>query len=490
MSIEEIIKQYVLSFDDSILLADVKPLTLSNVQGHVFLFKYSQKFNTAFANLLNAYMDEFNNVADKVSCVVWCDDGDRESVRKLIETIRKASPNKKLLSVFLMPRNIEIKYIFTTCDTYVQFEFDENVLNAMAYGSNVLTVWDKNNPEYHLEDLSIKYLGTILKESLKKKDRNSIKESFKKIIGLVQKDIILDVSVCVLTHNNPKLICECLEALRQYSNVREILVLDNGSTINNDAIKQYKDDRVRIFKSNQNIGVIKGRNLLADKAMSKYLLFLDDDQIVSQHSVNKLYSAVLSGCDFAGAVLNEFDPNASGVELKEYKDNEWVYLGAGGLIIEREIFNKIGKFDEGFGMAYCEDVDLHWRLRDGGYKWKWVSGAGVEHKEHSTLFTQKTFVWKYEWDKNHKALRSKWGNKFNNRNMVVNNKNAEIIIDDESIRDQEIESIIKDRVRIKIIKGQNNEWLNCIDDLDSYLVNIYGVNGRQLYSLGFNNYEA
>ena len=54
------------------------------------------------------------------------------------------------------------------------------------------------------------------------------------------------------------------------------------------------------------------------------------------------------------------------------------WLSGAAVVLPREVFWQAGGFDEAIFM-YCEDVDLSWRLRAGGYRLQYVPAARVTH---------------------------------------------------------------------------------------------------------------
>jgi len=217
-----------------------------------------------------------------------------------------------------------------------------------------------------------------------------------------------DVSVCVLTRHGGQKLENCLESLADSGEWRELLVLNNGGGAEVDSlISRYP--MARAFRSGKNLGVIKGRNVLAAKAAGKYLLFLDDDQVVSPGSVRKLSeTAERSGSDIVGTVLCEAGPDGIGRVVDGRPASPRMYYGGGGLLIRRDAFHELGGFDESFGMAYCEDPDLFWRARRVGFRHAWCCDAGIEHTGGSTLGEGTDFDHGEQYERSHRILRAKW----------------------------------------------------------------------------------
>jgi Glycosyl transferase family group 2 len=71
--------------------------------------------------------------------------------------------------------------------------------------------------------------------------------------------------------------------------------------------------------------------------------------------------SIYSGSRYSGNTLSTYVPSAM----------------TGNLAFRREAFEAVDGFDESFGSA--EDIDFSWRLRDAGYRLRWVPDAIVRH---------------------------------------------------------------------------------------------------------------
>ncbi|MDO5603079.1 MAG: glycosyltransferase, partial [Oscillospiraceae bacterium] len=86
---------------------------------------------------------------------------------------------------------------------------------------------------------------------------------------------------------------------------------------------------------------------------------------------------------------------------------ETSWASAAALAVKRDVFEKIGGFDEHLFM-YCEDVDLSWRIRAGGWPLYYVPQAAVTHhvlqRGEETSLREYSYTWL-----NELLLRYKFG---------------------------------------------------------------------------------
>ena len=58
------------------------------------------------------------------------------------------------------------------------------------------------------------------------------------------------------------------------------------------------------------------------------------------------------------------------------------------MLIRKEVFDRIGLFDEGFCYGGCEDIDFFWRAQQAGVTLSGMTGAVLIH--HFSMVTQDT----------------------------------------------------------------------------------------------------
>ncbi|NBT59989.1 glycosyltransferase, partial [bacterium] len=91
----------------------------------------------------------------------------------------------------------------------------------------------------------------------------------------------MTLSLLILTQNRHLELIQCLSSLEsEIKNLLEIIVMDNGSDppLPETALAGFP--QLKILRSDKNLGVAKGRNILAEEARGELLWFLDDDAVL------------------------------------------------------------------------------------------------------------------------------------------------------------------------------------------------------------------
>ncbi len=214
------------------------------------------------------------------------------------------------------------------------------------------------------------------------------------------------VCILIVHRNGEKIIDNCLRSISmtKYSNF-EVIVLLNGTEDNSEKIvRKYK---VKIYKSEKNLGFAGGNNFLIKKSKSKYVIIMNDDVEVERDWINELVRfsersnadicqpKVLSlknkkMFEYAGASGGYIDkygyPFCRGrvfdkveKDYGQYDSPSRIFWACGScMLIKRSLLDKIGGFDEDFFM-YGEELDLCWRANLSGFKIYSVPSSKVYH---------------------------------------------------------------------------------------------------------------
>jgi GT2 family glycosyltransferase len=209
------------------------------------------------------------------------------------------------------------------------------------------------------------------------------------------------LSVIALNYNGEQFVEACLTSLaKQTVKNFEIILFDNASQDNSLAIAEKLqtdlnlNGSMKIIASATNIGFCAGNNKGASHATGKYLLFLNIDTKLDEKCLENMLRSAEENPDIAIWQSKIFNSDGS---LRTDGNHTDLYLGSIGpkreqkffasgacLLIQKEVFDRIGGFDEVI-VAYNEDLDLCWRARLLGY--------GVGCADDAICFHYASFAW-------------------------------------------------------------------------------------------------
>lgn len=208
------------------------------------------------------------------------------------------------------------------------------------------------------------------------------------------------VSVVVLNYNNKKVIMHCIDTLLKFNSRYnyQIVVVDNMSTDGSYEIMQEKyGNNITLVRNTKN-GCSSGRNLGVENSTGKYILFLDSDEWILNKYWLDSYLNTISNNESVGAIgwgAGWFNSKGFAYKVVDAYEHCYMppnsiarkdigYLATCGFIIEKDLFNKIGKFDLNYDPTCYEDTDLSLKVRNEGKEIYYSKYLGVGHLPHQT----------------------------------------------------------------------------------------------------------
>ena len=242
------------------------------------------------------------------------------------------------------------------------------------------------------------------------------------------------ISLITLCYNQlEKAIIPMLESLYKFTNPEsfDLIIINNASS---DGTKEFladfssKKDNVTIINNEQNFGFSKGMNQGLKIAKGDYIFLLNNDILFSPNWLEK-FVEILEKNDDIGLISCKTNYAGENFQLAENyekltpenylenicKDdkNEIEYVDTARVVffcvgMTRKTFEKVGYFDENFGLAWFEDDDYTIRTLLAGLKIAIARNIFVYHNHSlSTSSIAKSKEGKALFEKNKKYFESK-----------------------------------------------------------------------------------
>lgn len=240
------------------------------------------------------------------------------------------------------------------------------------------------------------------------------------------------ISILILCYNKVEYTEKCLKTLfdnTNYSNF-EVIVVDNASVDDTPGFLESFGERIKFIRSAINLGFVNGNNLAAQYAEGEYLVFLNNDTEVQSNWLNSLYNVFAFKPDAGavgakllypdgklqeagGIVFNDasgwnYGKNDDPADSKYNFVREVDYCSGAALMIRKNIFEKLGGFDQRYSPAYYEDSDLCFGVRKLGYKVYYNPFSNVIHHEGVTSGTDLNSGFKKFQILNSSKFKEKW----------------------------------------------------------------------------------
>ncbi|OGD90905.1 hypothetical protein A3A54_00910 [Candidatus Curtissbacteria bacterium RIFCSPLOWO2_01_FULL_39_62] len=233
----------------------------------------------------------------------------------------------------------------------------------------------------------------------------------------------MNISLIILNYNglNDTLAClESLEVVEADNNSLETIVVDNNSSDGSqEALSMIKN--IIFIKNDKNFGFSGGNNTGIKYALNKgsdFVILLNNDTIVEKSFVKNLVRAAnkadiispkiyfAKGYEFHKKRYSEKDlgkviwyaggkidwQNVIGkhvgvdaVDKGQFSKSAITDFATGAcMLVKREVFEKIGFFDEKY-FLYLEDMDLCVRAKKAGFKILFEPRAAIWHKNAASI---------------------------------------------------------------------------------------------------------
>lgn len=209
------------------------------------------------------------------------------------------------------------------------------------------------------------------------------------------------VSIVIPNYNGKQFLETCLSSIQNQSYPAcQVVVVDNGSKDGSVEYirKHYPNTRLIVFEKNKGFCTAVNAGIQADD--TPFVFLLNNDTELPGDCLAELVAAAQSYDDdfFSPRILSFhnrdiLDGAGDGIlrggagyrigcmeKDGEYYDQAGQVFGAcgGAAFYRRNVFNKIGLFDDDF-FAYSEDVDLNLRANRSGCTCRYVPAAKVFH---------------------------------------------------------------------------------------------------------------
>jgi N-acetylglucosaminyl-diphospho-decaprenol L-rhamnosyltransferase len=222
------------------------------------------------------------------------------------------------------------------------------------------------------------------------------------------------VSIVIAVLNQLAYTRQCIDSIRTYTHMAyELIIIDNAS--NDGSAEWVRAAGCRVIRNDENLGCARAWNQGIRAACAPLILIMNNDIVVTPGWLEALVefrrrsgAAVVSPAVINGPL--DYDLSALVVEHHRRFAGRWRRgWGAECFLTSRQVFERIGPFDENFRRGGFEDDDFDIRLRRAHLRTA-ITGAALIH--HFGQITQRAVAgstWKKTKNPNKSLLESKWG---------------------------------------------------------------------------------
>lgn len=177
------------------------------------------------------------------------------------------------------------------------------------------------------------------------------------------------VSILMTAFNREKFIAEAIESVlvSRYENF-ELIIVDDASSDNTLPIaKRFaeQDQRIKVYKNEQNLSQFPNRNKAASLAKGKYIKYVDSDDAILPFTIEycvemmEKYPDAGMGILYLKNKIKEDYLHPKDTIQKNFFESRILHVGPIGTILNRKRFEEAGFFNPGYGVP----SDMYFNLK-------------------------------------------------------------------------------------------------------------------------------
>ena len=234
----------------------------------------------------------------------------------------------------------------------------------------------------------------------------------------------MKVDIIIPVWNQLNFTKDCIEAVFQNTIYPfHLIIIDNASDTPTknylDKLAKDRHNSVTLLKNEKNLGFIKATNQGIKVSSAPYICLLNNDTCVTQGWLTEMIKVAQSSEDIGivNANSNTLGCNPKKGEsvemlagkLKSHtgKYSELAWACGFCMLIKRKVIEKVGFFDEIYGMGTFEDADFSKRAQKLGFFCICAIASYVYHHERRSFVKHKRFDQNFE--RNRQVFYAKWG---------------------------------------------------------------------------------
>jgi glycosyltransferase involved in cell wall biosynthesis len=204
------------------------------------------------------------------------------------------------------------------------------------------------------------------------------------------------ISVIIPVRNGKNYIAEAIASIKTQTVETEIIVVDDNSSDHSGEIAQNMG--CRVVESKENLGGSKARNLGLSHACGDFILFCDHDDFLNNDVLSQMYNKFKKDTDLEVVIAKVKDfisPELPNEVVSGLKIREEAYYGllTGAVLFKKEVFDKIGKFDE--TLKSVQGMELQLRFDKFGIRTKKIDVISTNRRIHKSNFGRENHIRQY-----------------------------------------------------------------------------------------------
>ena len=233
----------------------------------------------------------------------------------------------------------------------------------------------------------------------------------------------MKTEIIIIVWNKLEVTRDCLQSVISKTKAPfQILLIDNASEEKTSVFlksfaSKYKAN-TRLIRNESNLGFVKAANQGLEESNADFLCLLNNDTLVTDGWLNELISVATENSEIGllnpssntlgqKTCIGNIDVFARSLAKYHGQFEEMAQASGFCMLIKREVIEKIGKFDEIYGMGNFEDTDYSRRATQVLFGCARAKASYVYHRERTSFLKLKDYDTSFK--KNQAIFYNRWG---------------------------------------------------------------------------------
>lgn len=179
------------------------------------------------------------------------------------------------------------------------------------------------------------------------------------------------LSIIIPTLNRPRQLSRIVENVFIFCSPEiEVIVVDDSIDPWTHATTKYAlIDQLKYIHRGKRMGVSSARNVGGQHSKAEYLIFLDDDDAVTESWLEDFHNSLADNPDLVYCDMRLVAPSGKVTSVSASKNSRGIVI-PGAWMIRKAVFDEVGGYDE--CLKYAENTELFFRLDQLFLKKKYI----------------------------------------------------------------------------------------------------------------------
>lgn len=191
----------------------------------------------------------------------------------------------------------------------------------------------------------------------------------------------MKISIIIPTLDRPEALIRLINLLKiQLSKEVELVVVDDSKLPLAESDLANWGEKMKYIHRGEMLGVSSARNVGGQHSNAEYLIFLDDDDAVTESWLEDFHNSLADNPDLVYCNMRLIAPSGKETSVSASQNNRGIVI-PGAWMIRKTIFEQVGGYDE--ALKFAENTELFFRLDQLSLKKQYIEKENFIYHQSS-----------------------------------------------------------------------------------------------------------